>query len=223
MRQLNMTTEQTKADTPARSAVASNHQINVSIMSPQEYIQKFMTFIKDRVRGTGLLPSLVMAHALYEAADDDGYIGKSVHAASYNNDVRMQANASWTGPKVLLPLRPTPGTRMKPRKAWYRVYASSEQSIEDRIDMLKQKVPAWPKTFLHKDTLKVQASIFQLSAMSTDPLYADRIVHLVNKHKLYLLDRQWLIEKAITVALTVSAMKLLIYVLGLWDVWVPWR
>jgi flagellum-specific peptidoglycan hydrolase FlgJ len=191
-------------------------------MQPQHYIKRFISFITARVKGTGLLPSIVMAHALYEAADDDGYIGKSVHAASYNNDVRIRADASWTGPKVLLPLRQS-SSASKRRRAWYRVYSSPEQAIEDRIEMLKQRVSVWPTTLLHSDTLKVQASIFELSTMSTDPLYADRIVHLVHKHKLYRCDRQWLIEKVVKIALFIASVELLVHVLGSWDLFVPWR
>jgi hypothetical protein len=59
--------------------------------------------------------------------------------------------------------------------------------------------------------------------MSADPRYAERIVHLVNKHWLFLFDRQWLIEKAIRIVLTVAAIKLTVVALGYWDQFVPWR
>lgn len=193
-------------------------------MKPRDYINKIRQFIKDAVRGTNLLPSIVMAHALYEAADDDGNVGKSVHAASYNNDVRVRAGASWKGPKVLLPVRNTSFSSKRKRKAWFRVYASAEESIGDRIRMLAQKLAARQLPFLYSRTLKMQALLLQQSITHSDPRYADRIVNLIIKHNLYWHDRHWLIEKACTLALVMAAVNTLRYLLETcWDQWVPWR
>ena len=193
-------------------------------MSPREYFKKIGQFIKDAVSGTSLLPSIVMAHALYEAADDDGNVGKSVHAASFNNDVRIRAGASWKGPKVLLPVRSVSGAPKRKRKAWFRVYFSAEESIRDRVNMLAQKLASRQLPFLYGRTLKMQALVLQQSITRTDPRYADRIVNLVMKHNLYWYDRRWLIEKACTLALTIAGFYTLRYLLATyWDQLVPWR
>ncbi|MGC3944813.1 MAG: hypothetical protein QM762_09890 [Chryseolinea sp.] len=193
-------------------------------MKPLDYIKKFRQFIKDAVRGTNLLPSIVMAHALYEAADDDGNVGKSVHAASYNNDVRVRAGASWKGPKVLLPVRIASGTLKRKRKAWFRVYTSAEDSIGDRIRLLTQKLSGRQLPFLYGRTLKMQALVLQQSITRSDPHYAERMVNLIVKHKLYWYDRSWLIEKACIVALTIATINAVRYLLETyWDQLVPWR
>lgn len=193
-------------------------------MNPRDYIKKIRQFIKDAVRGTNLLPSIVMAHALYEAADDDGNVGKSVHAASYNNDVRVRAGASWKGPKVLLPVRFSLGSPKRKRKAWFRVYTSAEESIGDRIRMLAQKLSARQLPFLYGRTLKMQALLLQQSITRSDPRYADRIVQLIVRHRLYWHDRHWLVEQACTLALTIATVHTVRYLLETyWDQWVPWR
>ena len=193
-------------------------------MSPRDYIKKFRQFIKDAVRGTNLLPSIVMAHALYEAADDDGNVGKSVHAASYNNDVRVRAGASWKGPKVLLPVRNASDSPKRKRKAWFRVYTSAEESIGDRVSMLVQKLSIRQLPLLYGRTLKMQALVLQQSITRSDPRYADRIVNLIVKHNLYWHDRHWLVEKACILALTIATIHTVCYLLETyWDQWVPWR
>ncbi|MEJ1242229.1 glucosaminidase domain-containing protein [Chryseolinea sp. T2] len=186
-------------------------------MTAKEYLKRITKFIKGRLKGTSLLPSVVMAHALYEASDDDGYFGKSLLATEYNNDVRVKAGRSWKGPKIKAPLHPEEITP-KNRKAWFRIYPSSEHAIKDRIDMLLTSAKGWPRAFLHSHTVRVQAQLLQISVVSNDPRYGERIAHLVDKHKLYLHDGQWLIEKAIVMAATAAMVKLGIYLMGFWDV-----
>lgn len=181
-------------------------------MTPTEYVRRFSRFIKTRLNKSTLLPSVVMAHAMYEASDDDGYIGRSQLAVAYNNDVRVKAGRSWTGPKVRAPLREKE-INSKTRNAWYRIYSSPELAIADRIDMLLTKVKYWPKTFLHDDTVKAQAQLLQMSGITNDPRYGERIAYLVAKHKLYWHDRQWLIEKAVETVCTIGIVKLGIYLL----------
>jgi len=182
-------------------------------MTPKEYLNRFKKLIKDRLKESSLLPSIVMAHALYEASDDDGYFGKSLLATEYNNDVRVKAGRSWKGPKIKAPLRTE--EIKKTRRAWYRIYPSSEHAIKDRIDMLLTSAKGWPRAFLHSDTVKVQAQLLQISVVSSDPRYGERIAHLVRKHKLYWHDGQWLLEKAVVYAVTVGFVQLGIYLLGL--------
>ncbi|MGC3947746.1 MAG: glucosaminidase domain-containing protein [Chryseolinea sp.] len=192
-------------------------------MTVKDYIRKFRQFIKDRLRNTTLLPSIVMAHALYEAADDDGYIGKS-DAASYNNHVRMPADASWKGPKVKLNVRDNTWTRKRIRKAWFRIYDSSEDSIADRIEMLSKKITSWPTAVLHSDMLRAQAGILQLATENNDPRYGERIVKLIDKHRLYLLDTRWIVEYVLKTLLTIGLVRAAIYFVSMyWDAIVPWR
>lgn len=190
-------------------------------MTAKEYVKRFTKLIRQRLKGKGLLPSVVLAHALYEASDDDGYMGASALATAYNNEVRAKAGKSWKGPKILAPVRKLIGSSAdaKPRKAWYRIYESPGQSITDRIDMLLSKVTHWPKAFLHEDTVRMQAAMLQMLGISDDPRYGERIAMLVRKHKLHWYDRQWLVEKIISIALMVGFIKLGTYALSFWDVW----
>ena len=192
-------------------------------MTPRDYIRKFRKFIKDRLRNTALLPSIVMAHALYEAADDDGYIGRS-DAASYNNHVRMRADASWNGPKVKLTVRDPSWTTKRIRKAWFRIYDSSEDSIADRIDMLGKKISAWPTAIFHSDMVKAQAGMLQLATDNNDPRYGERLTQLVEKHRLYLLDSRWIVESILRTLLTFGLVQLGIHFINIyWNSMVPWR
>lgn len=192
-------------------------------MSSRDYIRKFRQFIKDRLRNTALLPSIVMAHALYEAADDDGYIGRS-DAASYNNHVGMRADASWKGPKVKLTVRDSSWTTKRIRKAWFRIYDSSEDSIADRIEMLNKKISTWPTAVFHSDMLQAQSGMLQLATDNNDPRYGERIAQLVDKHRLYLLDTRWIVEHILRTLLTIGLVRLGIhFVTAYWDVIVPWR
>ncbi|MEO5980007.1 MAG: glucosaminidase domain-containing protein [Chryseolinea sp.] len=192
-------------------------------MKPKEYIKKFRKFIMDSLQGSKLLPSLMMAQALYEAADDRGNAGESIHAKKYNNDIRILADKSWKGPKVKLPARTTTKNNKPARKAWFRIYSSSESSIADRIKMLTLKVEAWPTTFWYNDTVKQQARVLQIIEISADPGYGQRMFDIVNRHKLYLMDRQWWIEKAARLLLSAAMCFILRYLLHNWDSWVPWR
>ncbi|MEJ1237922.1 glucosaminidase domain-containing protein [Chryseolinea sp. T2] len=188
-----------------------------------EYINRFRSFIKLRLRNSGLLPSIVMAHAILESADEQQRVGQSVHAIEYNNDVRIRADRSWKGPKVRLPIR-TSSPFAKGRKAWYRIYLSGEQAIGDRIDMLTKKLPLWPSGLFYNDTLKMQAVMLQASGVTNDPGYSEHIVQLVNKHKLYWMDTRWIIQYVFTTVLTISLVRFGIYLLSTyWDVIVPWR
>lgn len=192
-------------------------------LTARNYIRRFRQFIKDRLRNTTLLPSIVMAHALYEAADDDGYIGKS-DAASYNNHVGLRADATWKGPKVKLTVRDYSWTNKRVRKAWFRIYDSSEESIADRIEMLSKKISSWPTAIFHSDMLKAQAGMLQLATGNNDPRYGERIAHMVEKHRLYVLDTRWIVETVLRTVLTGGLVRLGIHLIATyWDIVVPWR
>ncbi len=191
-------------------------------MSPKEYVSRFSNFIRKQLKGSALLPSIVMAHALYESADDEGYIGRSEHAALYNNDVRIRADRTWTGSKIRLPLR-APFGRKRKRMAWFRTYSAAEDAIADRITMLTHERLSWPKAFWYSDTLEAQAAMLQLSGIAADPRYGERIVHLVNKHKLYRYDLEWYIGKAKDIAIMLLLIQAGLHALQYWDVVVPWR
>lgn len=192
-------------------------------MTPKEYIKKFREFIKDLMKGSTLLPSLVMAQALYEAADDNGVAGGSVHALTYNNDVRMRAGRSWKGPRVKLPTRQIKGDKKRARLAWFRIYLNPELSIADRVKMLTKKVAIWPTAFWHNDTVKQQARRLQALGISPDPNYGQRMFDIVNTHKLYRMDKQWWIEKIIRFSFSFVFFIGVRYALQNWDAWVPWR
>lgn len=221
-------------------------------MKPREYVKRFRDFITERLRGTTLLPSIVMAHAMYESADDDNTIGKSEHAASYNNDVRILADRSWDGPKVKLPVRQVHGTdkwesqlyladrqesqnhvteereslsrtaKKQRRKAWYRVYSNAENAICDRITMLTTKLSKWPVMVNHRDTIRAQALLIQQLATGTDPRYGERLVYLISEYKLYRLDRQWLLEKLKKFILLPAVLALVAQTLKNWDLIKSW-
>ncbi|MEJ1241891.1 glucosaminidase domain-containing protein [Chryseolinea sp. T2] len=191
-------------------------------MSIKDYISRFRGFIKARLRTTGILPSVVMAHAIYESADETANAGEGVHASVYNNDTRMRADSKWKGPKVRLPIR-TISPKAKGRMAWFRVYVTGEQSVADRIDMLLSKRKSWPTMLFYDDTLKMQSEILQAAVVSNDPRYGERIVQIVNKHKLYWMDTRWILEYVLRTVVTISLVRLCIYLLGFWDQIVPWR
>ena len=191
-------------------------------MSIKEYVKRFRSFIKARLRTTGILPSVVMAHAIYESADETECVGEGVHATVYNNDTRMRADSKWNGPKVRLPIR-TLSRKAKGRMAWFRVYVTGEQSVADRIDMLLSERKSWPTMWFYNDTLKMQSEILQAAVVSNDPRYGERIIQIVNRHNLYWMDTRWIVEYIATTALTISVVQLCIYLLSFWDQIVPWR
>lgn len=191
-------------------------------MSIKEYVNRFRSFIKARLRTTAILPSVVMAHAIYESADETERVGAGVHATVYNNDTRMRADSKWKGPKVRLPIR-TFSPKARGRLAWFRVYVTGEQSVADRIDMLLTRRKSWPTMWFYNDTLKMQSEILQAAVVSNDPRYGERIIQIVNRHKLYWMDTRWILEYVIRIVATISLVRLCIYLLGYWDHFVPWR
>lgn len=191
-------------------------------MSVRDYVKRFRSFIVARLRGSKLLPSIVMAHAIYESGDEGNFVGRSLLARLYKNDVRMRADRSWKGPKVQLPIRSV-SPYARGRKAWYRVYRSAEQAIGDRIDMLLSKWPSWPSALLYDDMLKMQAERLQASGVSNDPRYSERIIAIVKKNRLYLMDIRWFFDVFMGSALMFAAMKFGAYLLTFWDAVVPWR
>ena len=191
-------------------------------MSVKEYVNKFRDFIKQRLNGSKLLPSIVMAHALHESADDNEFVGRGVHTVQYNNDVRVRADRKWKGPRVQLPIRSL-SRFARGRKAWFRIYQSGQDALGDRIDMLVRKHPSWTTAFFYNDTLRIQAEILQSAVQPNDPRYGERMVAIIKRHKLYRMDNHWIIETALTSLITFAIVLLASYLLSFWDAFVPWR
>ena len=153
-------------------------------MQARDFIKKYSAAFIDACKGTGLLPSVMMA----QAAAEGGW-GKSLLAREYHNHFGIKASKNATN-KVWLPTKEHVDGQVKNIHAWFRTYESVEEGFADRIEFLK-KNPRYTKAGLFQARTPRQAIAALVQAgYASDGGYFTLIQGIVNDYGLEELDEE---------------------------------
>jgi LysM repeat protein len=153
-------------------------------ITTQEYIDKYKTIAIAEMHRTGIPASITLAQGLLESAS-----GNSMLAQKAKNHFGIKCHSSWKGPKIF--------KDDDKKHECFRKYKSAEASYIDHSNFLR-KYQRYSFLFeLNPTDYKAWARGLKKAGYATNPKYPQRLIHLIETHKLYIFDTQNLSEKEI--------------------------
>lgn len=149
-----------------------------------DYIKKFGDVIIESTAGSNIFPSVIMAQAILE-----GNAGISDLAKKFNNHFGVKASPKWKGLTVKMGTyeNNSKGVRYWEPNALWRRYVTALDSIKDHNAFLK--AVRYAKVHLAK-TPEQQATEIRKAGYATDPLYASKIMGIIDAYNLTDLDKK---------------------------------
>lgn len=146
-------------------------------MTPEEYIYKWRTTAVDHMEVYGIPASITMAQAILESGFGNGYLARVA-----NNHFCIKCKNSWTG-KTIIHSDDNPDD-------CFRVYDSVEASFEDHAEFLSNGKRYAFLFAYDTDDYKSWAKGLKTAGYATAPDYADRLISLIERYNLSLLDEK---------------------------------
>ncbi len=150
-------------------------------MKPVEFIALIGPSAQATAERTGVFASITIAQAALES----GW-GKSGLAKVGKNLFGIKADSRWRGDTLTLQTKEFIRGQWVVVPAEWRKYASWQESLDDHAAFLKQNLRYRPCF----QCLTAEAFAYALAkaGYATDPAYADKVINLMNQHKLQALD-----------------------------------
>ena len=145
-------------------------------LSRAEYIRKYSELAIQEMFRTGIPASIKLAQACQESGNGNSYL--ATHA---NNHFGIRISSSSAQDKFCL---------KRDADHCYRKYPGVEESYRDHSDLLLRNPVYKPLFSLEKGDYKGWARVLQQAGYATDPHYADRLIRIIEEHKLYMFDWQ---------------------------------
>jgi len=143
------------------------------------YIKNIATSAAEAAFGTNLFPSVMIAQAALESGN-----GASVLAKKYNNHFGIKASTGWTGKIAALPTTEYINNVAKKVTASFRAYSSMLEGFADRINFLKKNTRYTKAGVFAAPTPEDQAKALFKAGYATDPLYATKLISIINTYNL---------------------------------------
>ena len=155
----------------------------------EEYIERYKSIAIAHMERYGIPASITMAQGILESDS-----GNSLLSRSSNNHFGIKCKKHWTGERVY--------HDDDSKGECFRAYPSVEASYLDHAEFLDSS-PRYDSLFAYPShDYRSWARGLKAAGYATAPDYAERLVKIIELHKLYLLDRQ---ESPTTQTATASA------------------
>lgn len=142
----------------------------------KDYIEKYKDVAIRQMQTERIPASIIMAQGLLESA-----AGKSYLAVNANNHFGIKCTPDWKGKTIL---------KDDDRKnECFRKYEHAEESYRDHSAFLKRDRYASLYT-LEPTDYKAWAKGLKAAGYATDPLYAEKLIRLIDTYSLHTLDIQ---------------------------------
>lgn len=142
----------------------------------EEYIERYKAIAVAHMERYGIPASITMAQGLLESDS-----GNSDLSRRSNNHFGIKCHKNWTGEKVF--------HDDDAKGECFRSYPSVEASYQDHAEFLDAS-PRYDSLFNYSQTdYRSWARGLKAAGYATAPDYATRLVRIIEKYKLYLLDR----------------------------------
>ena len=146
-------------------------------MTPEEYIYKWRTTAVDNMEIYGIPASITMAQAILESGFGNGYLARVA-----NNHFCIKCKKSWTGKSII-------HSDDNPDDC-FRVYDTVEASFQDHAEFLSEG-KRYEFLFAYDiDDYKSWAKGLKTAGHATAPDYAERLISLIERYNLGLLDQK---------------------------------
>lgn len=157
--------------------VSANYSHAQQNMTAEQYINMYRNIALREMKKTGIPASITLAQGLLESG-----IGNSSLAKEGKNHFGIKCHTDWTGKTMLL-------DDDAPNEC-FRVYPNAEASYIDHSMFLTTK-PRYSNLFLiPKEDYQSWARGLKSAGYATNPQYAEILIGLIEKYKLYELDKE---------------------------------
>jgi LysM repeat protein len=145
-------------------------------MSAKEYIERYKEDAVKEMLMHGVPASITLAQGMLESGN-----GNSALAVFANNHFGIKCHKGWTGPTYIMD--------DDAANECFRKYPSVLDSYSDHSLFLKSR-PRYAFLFeLKRTDYAGWARGLKQAGYATDPRYADRLIDIIEQHKLYLYDQ----------------------------------
>ena len=146
-------------------------------LTPEEYIYKWRHIAVEHMEEYGIPASITMGQAILESGFGNGYLARVA-----NNHFCIKCKSSWTGATI---------THADDRPDdCFRVYDTVEDSFRDHADFLNSG-SRYDFLFAYDaDDYKNWAKGLKKAGYATAPDYADRLIGVIERYNLHLLDKK---------------------------------
>lgn len=142
----------------------------------QAYVDKYAHIAVKEMKRTGVPASITLAQGLLESR-----YGQSELAVKGKNHFGIKCHNDWRGRKMYFD--------DDRRGECFRVYSNVEASFRDHSDFLRSRDRYKSLFELGKRDYKGWARGLKKAGYATDPLYADKLIDLIEDYGLYRYDR----------------------------------
>lgn len=146
-------------------------------LTPEEYIYRWRAIAVDNMQVYGIPASITMAQAILESGFGNGYLARVA-----NNHFCIKCKKSWTG-RTITHADDNPDD-------CFRVYDSVEESFEDHANFLCSGQRYEFLFAYDTDDYKSWAKGLKQAGYATAPDYAERLIGVVERYNLSLLDKK---------------------------------
>ena len=142
----------------------------------REYVDKYARIAVEEMKRTGVPASITLAQGLLESR-----YGQSELAVKGKNHFGIKCHNDWRGKKMY--------QDDDRRGECFRVYSNVEASFRDHSDFLRSRDRYKSLFDLDRRDYKGWAKGLKKAGYATDPLYADKLIDLIEDYELYRYDR----------------------------------
>ena len=144
--------------------------------SREDYIQKYKHLAIKQMKISGIPASIIMGQACFESDN-----GNSRLAREANNHFGIKCHSTWKGPFIR--------HNDDALQECFRKYPNPEGSFSDHSDFLRYRDRYAFLFDLPRDDYKGWAEGLKKAGYATNPLYAERLIKIIEDNKLYELDK----------------------------------
>ena len=159
------------------ATLASITSTTLARQTREEYIERYKSSAVAHMERYGIPASITMAQGILESD-----AGNSALSISSNNHFGIKCKKNWTGRKVY--------HDDDAKGECFRAYPSVEESYQDHAEFLDSS-PRYDSLFSYpSNDYRSWARGLKAAGYATAPDYAERLVAIIEKYNLHLLDQQ---------------------------------
>jgi peptidoglycan hydrolase FlgJ len=143
-----------------------------------EFVQKLFPSVHRAATALGLNPVGLMAQAALETGWGQRMPRTAEGASSYNL-FGIKAGEEWHGPKALAETLEVQNGVASPRKAAFRAYGTTEESINDFANLLRNS-PRYKEALAAGGDVRAYIERMGKSGYATDPEYANKLNQILD-------------------------------------------
>ncbi len=144
-------------------------------MTPQQYVATYKRTARKQMKAHGIPASITLAQGMLESGNGNSELARKAH-----NHFGIKCTPDWHGRSYRV-------NDDKPNEC-FRRYRHAKASFQDHADFL-QKKRYQPLYELKRKDYKGWAHGLKKAGYATNPRYANLLIDMIEKHRLYRYDR----------------------------------